>query len=74
MAPEMTTRKGQPLDRNAVDGLLRRRFFYTPSADIYGGVAGFYDFGPPGCSLQNNIVETWRRFFVLEEDMLEIDS
>jgi glycyl-tRNA synthetase len=36
-------------------------------------VAGFYDFGPPGCSLQTNIIETWRRHFVLEEDMLEVD-
>jgi glycyl-tRNA synthetase len=36
-------------------------------------VAGFYDFGPPGCSLQANIVEAWRRHFVLEEDMLELD-
>lgn len=38
------------------------------------GVAGFYDFGPPGCSLQANIIETWRRHFILEEDMLEVDS
>ena len=38
------------------------------------GVAGFFDFGPPGCSLQANIIETWRRHFVLEEDMLEVDS
>jgi glycyl-tRNA synthetase len=38
------------------------------------GCAGFYDFGPPGCSLQTNIIETWRRHFVLEEDMLEVDS
>lgn len=36
MAPEMTTLKGRPLDRTAVDSLLRRRFFYAPSADIYG--------------------------------------
>ena len=37
-------------------------------------MSGFYDFGPPGCSLQANIIETWRRHFVLEEDMLEVDS
>ncbi|KAI9706910.1 MAG: Glycine--tRNA ligase 1, mitochondrial [Bogoriella megaspora] len=74
MAPEATTLKGQPLDRAAIESLLKRRFFYAPTADIYGGVAGFYDFGPPGCSLQANIIETWRRHFVLEEDMLEIDS
>ena len=41
--------------------------------DFVSGVAGFYDFGPPGCSLQANIIETWRRHFTLEEDMLEVD-
>lgn len=47
--------------------------FYTPSFEIYGGTAGLYDFGPPGCALQANIVDLWRKHFVLEEDMLEVD-
>ncbi|MCJ1340781.1 Glycine--tRNA ligase 1, mitochondrial [Bachmanniomyces sp. S44760] len=68
-----TTLKGQPLDRAILDSLLRRRLFYTPSFEVYGGVSGLYDYGPPGCSLQANIVELWRRHFVLEEDMLEVD-
>jgi glycyl-tRNA synthetase len=53
--------------------LLRRRLFYTPSFEIYGGEKGLFDYGPPGCALQNNLVETWRKHFVLEEDMLEVD-
>lgn len=68
-----TTRTGAPLDRGTLDTLLRRRLFYTPSFEIYGGVSGLYDYGPPGCSLQQNIVDTWRKHFVLEEDMLEVD-
>ena len=44
------------------------------SIDFSSGCAGFYDYGPPGCSLQANIIDTWRRHFVLEEDMLEVDS
>lgn len=44
-----TTLKGQPLDRPALDSMLRRRMFYTPSFEIYGGVAGLYDYGPVGC-------------------------
>ena len=68
-----TTLKGQPLDRPALDSMLRRRMFYTPSFEIYGGVAGLYDYGPPGCGLQANVVDAWRKHFVLEEDMLEID-
>ncbi|KAI9818505.1 MAG: Glycine--tRNA ligase 1, mitochondrial [Pycnora praestabilis] len=68
-----TTMKGQPLDRQTFDSLLRRRLFYTPSFEIYGGVSGLYDYGPPGCSLQANVVDLWRKHFVLEEDMLEVD-
>jgi glycyl-tRNA synthetase len=68
-----TTKTGQPLDRGVLDGLLRRRLFYTPSFEIYGGERGLYDYGPPGCSLQANIVDQWRKHFVLEEDMLEVD-
>lgn len=40
----------------------------------YAGVAGLYDYGPPGSSLQANIIAEWRRHFIVEESMLEIDS
>src|SRR5271170_7959682 len=68
-----TTKTGQPLDRATLDSLLRRRLFYTPSFEIYGGERGLYDYGPPGCALQANVVDLWRKHFVLEEDMLEVD-
>ncbi|KIM94920.1 hypothetical protein OIDMADRAFT_134864 [Oidiodendron maius Zn] len=68
-----TTLKGQPLDRPILDSMLRRRMFYTPSFEIYGGVAGLFDYGPPGCALLANIVDLWRKHFILEEDMLEVD-
>ena len=68
-----TTLTGQPLDRRTLDSLLRRRLFYTPAFEVYGGISGLYDYGPPGCALQANIIETWRKHFVLEEDMLEVD-
>lgn len=47
--------------------------FYTPSFESYGGTAGLYDYGPPGCSLQANVIDIWRKHLVLEEDMLEVD-
>lgn len=59
--------------RANLEELLARRFFYRPSFDIYGSVAGFYDLGPPGCAIQANILNLWRQFFVLEEQMLEVD-
>lgn len=35
-------------NRAETETLLKRRFFYTPAFEIYGGVAGLYDYGPPG--------------------------
>lgn len=58
--------------RKDVEDLLKRKFFTVPSFEIYGGVAGFFDYGPLGCAVKNNIEQLWRNHFVLEEDMLEI--
>ncbi len=35
---------------------------------------GLYDYGPPGSSLQANIIELWRKHFIIEEEMLELDT
>jgi glycyl-tRNA synthetase len=61
-------------DRTALEDLLKRRFFYAPAFSIYGGVRGLYDYGPPGAAVKNNLVSCWRQHFVLEENMLEIES
>jgi glycyl-tRNA synthetase len=74
------TRTGQAFDRVAFDTVIRRRLFFTEAFEIYrnasnfvGDNRGLFDYGPPGCGLQANIVDTWRKHFVLEEDMLELD-
>ncbi|XP_066921530.1 glycine--tRNA ligase-like [Clytia hemisphaerica] len=59
-------------DRGKCEDLLKRRFFYAPAFEIYGGVAGLYDFGPMGCAMENNLVKIWRNHFVLEEQLLEV--
>lgn len=53
---------------------MTKRFFYTQSFEIYGGVAGLYDYGPTGAALQANIISHWRNHFIIEEDMLELDT
>ncbi|KAG0174501.1 Glycine--tRNA ligase 1, mitochondrial [Apophysomyces sp. BC1034] len=68
----MATEK--PFDRSALEQLVTKRFFYAPSFQIYGGVAGLYDYGPSGSALMNNIISVWRNHFVLEEEMLELDT
>ncbi|KAA6420418.1 MAG: glycyl-tRNA synthetase [Trebouxia sp. A1-2] len=59
--------------RAQVTGVLERRLFYMPSFKIYGSVAGFYDYGPPGCAVKQYITQYWRQHFVLEEDMLQVE-
>lgn len=41
---------------------------------LSSGVAGLYDYGPPGSALLANIVEAWRKHYIIEEDMLELDT
>jgi len=60
-------------DRAKMEDLLKRRFFYDQSFAIYGGVTGQYDFGPMGCAMKSNLINAWRSFFILEEQMLEVD-
>lgn len=68
LAPSAAT-----FDRAKMEDLLRRRFFFDQSFAIYGGITGQFDFGPMGCALKANILSAWRSFFVLEEQMLEVD-
>jgi len=42
--------------------------FVFPSSVIYGGLAGFWDFGPLGVELFNNIKQDWWNFFVRQRD------
>lgn len=44
--------------------LAKRRGFVFPASEIYGGLNGFWDFGPLGSMLKNNIRDTWWRDMV----------
>lgn len=48
--------------------LAKRRGFIFPGSEIYGGLAGFYDFGPLGVELKFNIKQAWWKANVLERD------
>jgi len=52
--------------------LAKRRGFIYPSFEIYGGVAGFYDYGPLGSQLKLNIENLWRKFYLLKDNCIEI--
>lgn len=55
--------------------LCKRRGFVYQGSEIYGGLAGTWDYGPLGVSLKKNIENLWWRFFVeSRDDMYGIDS
>jgi len=54
--------------------MSKRRGFIYPSFEIYGGIAGFYDYGPLGSQLKNNVENLWRRFFLLQDNCVEIST
>lgn len=55
--------------------LAKRRGFVFQGSEIYGGLAGIYDFGPLGVTLKNNIVrEWWKTFVENREDMYGLDA
>ena len=51
--------------------LCKRRGFIFQGSEIYGGLQGFYDYGPLGVELKNNIKAAWWRANVYERDDME---
>jgi glycyl-tRNA synthetase len=55
--------------------LTKRRGFIFQGSEIYGGLAGTWDYGPYGVLLKNNIRNLWWQHFVTErEDMYGLDT
>jgi len=54
--------------------LAKRRGFLWPSYEIYGGVAGLWDYGPLGAILKHKVENAWREIYVVGEGVLPIDT
>jgi len=55
--------------------LAKRRGFVFPSSEIYGGMAGFWDYGPLGVELKRNIEAAWWRHMVtVREDVVGLEA
>jgi glycyl-tRNA synthetase len=58
-----------------IQSLAKRRGFIYQGSEIYGGLAGTWDYGPLGVALKNNIKDSWRKKFVSSKsDMFEVDA
>ena len=55
--------------------LCKRRGFVFQGSDIYGGMAGTWDFGPLGVILKKNITDAWWKYFVEDRnDIYGVDA
>ncbi len=64
--PRQLTKENISIDELA--RFCKEKGFVYRSSDIYGGLAGFWDFGPLGIELFNNIKKDWWNFFVHQKD------
>lgn len=63
------------IDLEGLVSLCKRRGFVFPSGDIYGGFGGFFDYGPLGAELKNNLKRMWwRRMVHSRDDVVGLDS
>ena len=54
---------------------LKKKGFIYPSSEIYGGLAGFYDYGHLGTLIKRNFENIWRNYFLkLNPNYYEINT
>ena len=56
------------MDMDKLVSLCKRRGFIFPSSEIYGGLNGFWDYGPLGVELKRNIKDAWWRDTITSRD------
>ena len=62
------------MNHDKMSNISAKRGFLWPSFEIYSGVSGFTDYGPLGATLKNNIMQKWRRQYVVGEGFTEIEG
>jgi glycyl-tRNA synthetase len=57
-----------------ISEIAKRRGFFWPSFEIYGGMSGFSTYGDLGTKLKRNIEELWKEYFVRRQGFLELEA
>jgi glycyl-tRNA synthetase len=68
----MSTHLPEPKKMAEIVSLCKRRGFLFQSSEIYGGLNGFWDYGPLGVELKRNIKEAWWRDNVTGHNELSV--
>lgn len=71
----MSKEKNTEVSLEDIVSLCKRRGFIFQGSEIYGGLAGTWDYGPLGVSLKRNIMNLWWKTFVdKRDDMVGVDA
>src|SRR3712207_3286815 len=71
----MSIRESNTVTMDQIVALCKRRGFVFPSAEIYGGFANAWDYGPLGVEMKRRIRDAWWRSMVTErDDMVGIEA
>ncbi len=67
--------ESKPLTIEDLATFCKRKGFVFKSSEIYGGFSGFWDYGPLGIELFNNIKQNWWNYFIQQkENMAGIEA
>lgn len=75
MNKELTMSNQTPVTLDKIVSLCKRKGFVYPSADIYGGINGIYDFGHLGTLMKENLKSAWKKSIQSDKgDMFFLDG
>lgn len=69
-----TAKESKKLKMDKIVEVCKRRGIIFPTAEIYGSLAGFWDYGPIGTLMKRKIENYWREFFINSDNIVEIDG
>lgn len=73
MTEKLKSKDSEQMEK--IVSLCKRRGFIYQGSEIYGGLAGTWDYGPLGVALKNNVKNLWWKKFVLDrDDMYGVDA
>src|SRR5210317_567958 len=69
------SKENKKMNVEEMAAFCKRKGFVFQAAEIYGGLAGFFDFGPLGVELKNNVKNLyWKKFVHKREDIVGQDG
>ncbi len=72
-APQSSAKPSDRMEK--IVSLCKRRGFIFQSSEIYGGINGFWDYGPLGAELKRNVKELWWKSMTkLRDDIVGLDA